>query len=67
MPWGKQSRGRKPRSGAAVVKGSFEDGWRPAWPLRGTCSSGEPGLSLQPPGEQDGGKAPDLDLDSSPR
>jgi len=37
------------------------------WPLLGMRSSGERGLSLQPPSEQDGGKAPGLDLDSPPR
>lgn len=42
-------------------------GWSPAWPLLGTCSSGDRGLSLQPPSERDAGKSPGLDLDSPPR
>lgn len=67
MPRGKWSWGRKRRSGTAAVKGSSEAGWHPTWPLPGTCSSRERGLSLQPPSEWDGGMAPGLDLDSPPR
>lgn len=50
-----------------MVKSFFESGWHPARPLLGTHSCGEQGLSLQPPSEQDGGKALGLDLDSPPR